>query len=100
MPLVVVNIFPIVTRVVIQFLSTLEVTVRRHFCSILKHKSSGTVEAAESAEVRFTARDGHALRTAHPTARVLKLASLSRSLAHERLHQSLVFLPVKLTTTT
>src|SRR5437867_3040565 len=40
MPGVIVNIFSIVVGVVIQSLSTLEVTVQRHFCSILGHKSS------------------------------------------------------------
>ena len=38
MPGVIVNIFSIVVGVVIQSLSTLELTVRRHFCSILKHE--------------------------------------------------------------
>jgi hypothetical protein len=39
MPLAVVNISSIVTSLVIQFLSTLELTVERHVCSILKHES-------------------------------------------------------------
>jgi hypothetical protein len=34
-----VNIFSIVAGVVIQCLSTLELTVQRHFCSILKQPS-------------------------------------------------------------
>ena len=40
MPEVIVNIFSIVAGVVIQCLSTLGLTVQRHFCSILGHKSS------------------------------------------------------------
>lgn len=40
MPLVIVNIFSIVAGLVIQCLSTLELTVEGHFCSILKHECS------------------------------------------------------------
>src|SRR5437763_14454360 len=40
MPSVIVNISSIVAALVIQSLSTLELTVWRHFCSILKHQSS------------------------------------------------------------
>ena len=40
MPRVIVNTFSIVVGRVIQFLSTLELTVQRHFCSILKHPHS------------------------------------------------------------
>ena len=40
MPRVIVNTFSIVVGRVIQCLSTLELTVQRHFCSILKHPHS------------------------------------------------------------
>ena len=36
--------------VVIQSLSTLELTIQRHFCSILEHESSEPVESAVATE--------------------------------------------------
>jgi hypothetical protein len=38
MPAVIVNMSSMVVRAVIHFLCTLELTVERHFCSILKHE--------------------------------------------------------------
>jgi hypothetical protein len=44
-----VNIFSIVVGVVIQSLSTLELTVQRHFCSILKHQPSPALWRGQAA---------------------------------------------------
>jgi hypothetical protein len=48
MPLVVVNISSIFTGRVIQSLSTLELTVRRHFCSNLKHSPLPVLRRGEA----------------------------------------------------
>lgn len=50
MPSVVVNISSIVTGLVIQFLSTLELTVQRHVCSILKHENCRGADSPRSEE--------------------------------------------------
>ena len=51
------NIFSIVVGVVIQCLSTLELTVQRHFCSILKHPHPLSAMAwPGSADIEWTAR--------------------------------------------
>ena len=47
MPRVIVNIFFIVAGVVIPRLSTLELTVQRHFCSILKHEYAANVSTSD-----------------------------------------------------
>jgi hypothetical protein len=48
MPAFIVNISSMVMRALIHFLCTLELTVERHYCSNLKHKSSDPVEFAVS----------------------------------------------------
>ena len=81
------NIFSIVVGVVIQSLSTLELTVQRHFCSILKHGNSDAVKRTATAELRH-----RQIRLAAPFIPWLAYLRLRR-------YQSRRFLSVRVTTT-
>src|SRR5438034_2161201 len=68
MPGVIVNIFSIVAGVVIQCLSTLGLTVQRHFCSILEHESFRHLSKGPSLRaVEFTSRRLRNFATANPS---------------------------------
>jgi hypothetical protein len=71
---------------VIHFLCTLELTVERHFCSILKHESDANASTSGGCQSSILNCDGCPSRGS--PCRVLALARL----------QSLRFLPVRLTT--
>ncbi len=62
------NIFSIVAGLVIQYLSTLELTVQRHFCSILKHEGSDASSTDDGLRaVELTLRRLHNFVTANPS---------------------------------
>jgi len=48
MPAVVVNMSSMVVRAVIYFLCTLELTIERHFCSILEHRPSPALRRGQA----------------------------------------------------
>src|SRR6266481_3171881 len=98
MPPVIVNIFSIVAGVVIQWLSTLELTVQRHFCSILKHENSDASSTNDGFRaVELTLRRLPNFATANPSCgAVIPCLAYLRT----RRYQPLRFLSVRVTTTT
>jgi hypothetical protein len=63
MPRVIVHMSSMVVRAVIYFLCTLELTIERHFCSILEHPAFASTKAwPGSAEIESTAKSAPLMR--------------------------------------